>query len=119
MQNSQPSNNSPHPPWGEVSPLGLPQCMKGQAMSLSSATDSISCGHSVQRNCNGRLEIRDTLPFLPSQCRWARSLIWHGGLQEAAQASERAMVVQFLKPVKQAIDAALEAYQAELQPVQR
>ena len=45
--------------------------------------------------------------------------MWCSNLQEAAQASERAMVVQFLKPVKQAIDAALEAYQAELQPVQR
>ena len=48
-----------------------------------------------------------------------RPPIWCGDAQEAAQASERAMVVQFLKPVKQAIDAALEAYQAELQPVQR
>ena len=40
-------------------------------------------------------------------------------MQEAAQASERAMVAQFLKPVKQAIDAALEAYQSEMQPVKR
>jgi len=29
------------------------------------------------------------------------------------------MVAQFLKPVKQAIDAALDAYQTEMQPAQR
>jgi len=45
--------------------------------------------------------------------------IIHCFMQEAAQPSERAMVAQFLKPLKQAIDAALEAYQVEMQPVRR
>ena len=35
-------------------------------------------------------------------------------MQDAAQASDRALIAQLLGPVKQAIDAALEAYQAEM-----
>lgn len=37
-------------------------------------------------------------------------------MQDAAQPSDRQIVAQFLRPVKQAIDAALEAYEAEMRP---
>ena len=37
-------------------------------------------------------------------------------MQDAAQPSDRMIVAQFLRPVMQAIDAALEAYQLEMQP---
>lgn len=37
-------------------------------------------------------------------------------MQDAAQPGDRQIVAQFLRPVKQAIDAALEAYEVELKP---
>lgn len=37
-------------------------------------------------------------------------------MQHAAQPSERQIVAQFLRPVRQAIDTALEAYDREMQP---